>query len=75
MVGLGWNNCFGDIDGNRNVVLQRGFNPLNRGCLVHPEIEKIFPRHYDSDTGDTPKKDAPNTRQIDFLEEDNEVVE
>ena len=58
VVGLVWNSCFRDIDGNRNAILQRGRNPLNRGYLVHPEIEKTRPSHYNSDTGDTSKKDA-----------------
>ena len=75
MIGLVWNSCFGDINGNRNTILQRGWNPLNRGCSVHPEIKKTRPSHYDSDTGDIPKTDASNTTQNDFAKKDNDVVE
>ena len=38
MVGLVWSKCFGDVAGNKHAILERGWNPLNRGCLVHPEI-------------------------------------
>ena len=35
-----WSECFGDVVGNRTAILERGWGPLNRGCLVHPDIAK-----------------------------------
>lgn len=43
-----WSSCFGNLVGNNKAIVQRGWNPLNRGCLVMPDIAK------------TRLKDAPN---------------
>ena len=35
-----WATCFGDVNGNKKAILERGWNPLNKGCLVMPDIAK-----------------------------------
>ena len=35
-----FNRSFGNVEGNKKAILQRGWNPLNRGCLSHPEVLK-----------------------------------
>jgi hypothetical protein len=36
-------DCYGNVEGNKKAILQRGWNPLNRGCLSIPEILKSKP--------------------------------
>ena len=33
-----WPDCYGDIHGNVKAILERGWGPLNRGVLHHPDI-------------------------------------
>ena len=33
-----WSDCYGDIHGNVKAILERGWGPLNRGVLHHPDI-------------------------------------
>jgi hypothetical protein len=35
-----WDKCYGDVVGNRKAILERGWNPLNRGVLHHDHIRK-----------------------------------
>jgi hypothetical protein len=35
--------CYGNVKGNKNEILQRGWNPLNKGCLSIPEVLKSKP--------------------------------
>ena len=50
MVGSVWSEYFGDVEGNKHEILERGWNPLNRGCLVNAGITKTRPDSYDSNT-------------------------
>ena len=45
-----FDRSFGNVEGNRNAILQRGWNPLNRGCLSHPEVLKTKKVRIDSVT-------------------------
>jgi hypothetical protein len=36
--------CYGNIEGNKKAILQRGWNPLNKGYLSIPEILKLKPK-------------------------------
>jgi hypothetical protein len=35
-----FSSSFGDLKGNKKAIIERGWNPLNRACLVMPDIEK-----------------------------------
>ena len=43
MISAVWADCFGDIEGNKNAIVERGRNPLNRGCLQNPDSSKTRP--------------------------------
>jgi len=38
-----FDRCYGNVEGNKNAILQRGWNPLNKGCLSNPEVLKSKP--------------------------------
>ena len=71
MVTSVWNDCFGDEDGNKKAILERGWNPLNRGCLVHPDIEKTKPTDYNTDSEEI----IQHSSQEDIVAEDIEIVD
>ena len=50
MIASVWKHCFGDVEGNKKAILERGWNPLNRGCLVHLDVEKTKPIDYENDS-------------------------
>jgi hypothetical protein len=35
-----FDRCYGNVKGNKNAILQRGWNPLNKGCLSNPDVLK-----------------------------------
>ena len=70
MVGLAWKIVFGDVAGNTHAILQCGWNPLNRGCLVHPDIEKTKPHNYE---GDRNRTDSLEVRTTIRAETDRQV--
>ena len=41
-----WPHCYGDVAGNKNAILERGWAPLNRGCLVNKNIALTKPHGY-----------------------------
>ena len=38
MIRYAWNNSFARIDTNKRAIAERGWNPLNRALLLHPDI-------------------------------------
>ena len=36
--------CYGNVEGNKNAILERGWNPLNKGCLSMPDVLKTKPK-------------------------------
>ncbi|OEU06566.1 hypothetical protein FRACYDRAFT_254435 [Fragilariopsis cylindrus CCMP1102] len=36
--------CYGNVEGNKNAILERGWNPLNKGCLSMPDVLKSKPK-------------------------------
>ena len=38
MLSKAWPDCYGDLEGNRKAIRERGWGPLNRGVLHHPDI-------------------------------------
>jgi hypothetical protein len=40
LINQAWEHSFGNVATNKNAIADRGWNPLNRALLLHPEIEK-----------------------------------
>jgi hypothetical protein len=43
LVNAAFTGSFGDVEGNKKAIAERGWCPLNYGCLVMPEIAKTKP--------------------------------
>ena len=39
-----WDNSFGDFEANIKAIVIRGWNPINKACLVMPDIAKTRPK-------------------------------
>ena len=48
MVANVWNDCYGDKDGNINAISDRGWGPLNRALLEHPDVKKTKKKTIDN---------------------------
>jgi hypothetical protein len=40
ILSFAWDKSYGDLVGNKKAILERGWNPLNRGVLHHDDIRK-----------------------------------